>query len=498
MILAHVVAVKNIRNAMARSEQNSEHSLIPDALADRYASTPLLKVFSPEGKIILERDLWITVMKAQAELGLSIPPEAIAAYEKIKDHVDLNWIRNREREIRHDEKAKIEAFNRAAGYEYAHLGMTSRDQSDNVEQFQIKQGMEIVRDHTVAALARIARLAVQYGTLVYPERTHLAVAQPSLVGKIFSNLGEELLIGFDRLEALIENYPLRGMKGAVGTQTDQLQLFDGDVDKVDVLEERVAESLGFKTIMSSVGQVYPRSLDFEVISALFQLVCGPSSFAKTARSMAGFEEFTEGFKKDQVGSSAMPHKMNSRSSERINSFKNVLMGYVTMAAGISGDQVYAGDVSDSVTRRVVIPQAFFATDGALETILTILDECGFYPAVIQKEMEKYLPFLTTTRLLMIAIKEGVGREIAHEVIRKHAVATALEMRNSGNQINDLINRLTQDPQLAISKEKLVQAISNPIEFVGTAPRQIANFALRVEKVIKKYPEAAKYNPEEIL
>jgi len=476
---------------------SDKRAMIPDVLADRYGSTPMVNIFSPEQRIIFERELWIAVMKVQKELGLDIPDEAINAYEKVKNEVDLDWIKNREKELRHDEKAKLEAFNKLAGYEYAHLGMTSRDQGDNTEQMQIKMAMEILRDHTVAALARMARLAVEYNGLVYPERTHLAVAQPSLVGKIFANFGEELLIGFDRLETLMEKYPLRGIKGAVGTQTDQLQLFNGDKNKVEILEQKVAEFLGFKNVMGSVGQVYPRSLDFEVASTLFQLISGPSSFAKTARVMAGFEEFTEGFKDGQVGSTAMPHKMNSRSSERINSFRNILAGFVTMTMGNSGDQWFGGDVSCSATRRVAIQGAFLATDGVLETLMTVLDECGFYPAVIQREMDKYLPFLTTTRLLMAAVKNGVGREVAHEAIKENAVAVALEMRKSGNQTNDLLDRLAGDSRLGLSKEKLTEAISRPIEFVGNAADQINDFAKKVAKIVDKYPEAAKYNPEEI-
>jgi adenylosuccinate lyase len=481
-----------------KKPQLAERPIIPNILADRYASTPMLRIFSPEGKIISERDLWITVMKAQKELGLDIPAEAIASYERVKDIVDLDWIRNRERELRHDEKAKIEAFNNAAGYEYSHLGLTSRDQSDNVEQMQDKMGMELIRDRAVAALSRMARLAVEYGTLVYPERTHLAPAQPSLVGKIFSNFGEELLIAFDNLESIIRKYPLRGIKGAAGTQTDQLQLLNGDTGKVDKLEQRVAESLGFKEVMNSVGQVYPRSLDFQVISALFQLVGGPSSFARTARAMAAAEEFTEGFKEGQVGSSAMPHKMNTRSAERINSLKVVLLGHVVMAGGIAGEQIYGGDVSDSAARRVMLADAFFTTDAIFETLLTIFDECGFYPAVIQKEMDKYLPFLTTTRLLMTAVKEGVGRETAHAVIRDHAVDVALQMRQTGKQENDLLDRLAGDSRLSIPKEKLAEAIAHPMEFVGNAPRQISRFVSKVERIVKKYPEAATYQPEEIL
>lgn len=475
-----------------------ERPVVPDILADRYPSTPMVRLFSPEAKIIFERELWVTVMKAQADLGLPIPPAAISAYEASINDVDLDWIRDRERVLKHDEKARIEAFNRVAGFEYAQWGMTSRDASDNVEQRQIRKGLEIIRDHSVAALARFGRLAVQYNSLLYPERTHLAVAQSSLAGKIFSNFGEELLIAFNRLETLLETYPLRGIKGATGTQTDQLQLFDGNVKKVDDLEGRVAEFSGFQNVLGSVGQVYPRSLDFEVISTLFQLGCGPSSFARTARSMAGFEEFTEGFKEGQVGSAGMPHKMNSRSSERVNGFKNVLMGYLVMAAAISGEQIYGGDVSDSVVRRVAIPDSFFATDGLFETTITILDDCGFYPAVIQREMDRYLPFLTTTRLLMAAVKEGVGRETAHEVIRKHSVAVALDMRREGRLDNDLIDRVARDHRLNIPREKLAVALANPIEFVGTASRQIETFASQVEKVVRRYPEAAAYVPEEIL
>ena len=488
---------------MANTTQNKkveqlEKPGIPNILADRYASSEMVKLFSPVGRTLLERELWIAVMKAQTELGLPIPQKAIETYEKVKNEIDLDWIREREREIRHDQKAKLEAFNKAAGYEYAHLGMTSRDLSDNVEQMQIKEGLIILRDHSVAVLARMARLAIQYDALVYPERTHLVAAQPSVVGKIFANFGQELIIAFKRVESLIENYPLRGIKGAVGTQTDQLQLFNGDSKKVEQLEKKIVAFLGFKNVLTSVGQVYPRSLDFEVIATLFQLVCGPASLAMTVREMASFEEFTEGFKKGQVGSTAMPHKMNSRNAERIASFKNILMGYVVMAAGISGNQIFAGDVSDSATRRVALPDAFFAADGAIETVLTILDECGFYPAVIQREMDKYLPFLTTTRLLMTAIKEGVGRETAHAVIKEHAIAVALEMRNSAKQENDLLDRLSHDPRLPLSKEKLTAAIAKPLEFVGNAPKQIATFAAEVEKITKKYPKAATYIPEEIL
>src|SRR5690606_36131426 len=191
------------------------------------------------------------------------------------------------------------------------------------------------------------------------------------------------------------------------------------------LERRVAAHLGFTRVLDSVGQVYPRSLDLDVVSALVQLAAAPSSLALTVRLMAGHELATEGFRPGQVGSSAMPHKMNSRSCERVCGLAKVLAGYQTMIAGLAGDQWNEGDVSCSVVRRVALPDAFFAIDGLFETFLTVLDDLGAYPAVIVAELQRYLPFLATTKILVAAVKAGVGREQAHEAIKEHAVAVAL-------------------------------------------------------------------------
>lgn len=475
-----------------------ERPIILDVLADRYASTPMVILFSPENKIILERSLWIEIMQGQHDLDINIPQSHIDDYKKIKSNVDLGSIRKRELKLRHDEKARLEEFNDLAGHQDAHEGLTSRDMSDNIEQMQIVNGLTIIRDRAVATLARSARLATENSELVYAGRTHNAPAQPNLIGKLFSDTGEELLRGFNNLETLIDTYPLRGIKGAMGTQTDLLQLFGGDEKKVEILERRVAKALGFKHILGSVGQIYPRSLDHEVVSTLFELVAGPANLATTMRLMAGNEQATEGFKEGQVGSSAMPHKMNARTAERIKSLKGVLAGHTTMASTISGEQWYGGDVSDSAIRRVFIPGSFFATDGIFQSTLTVLDECGFYPAVINRELERYLPFLTTTRLLMTAVRNGVGREKAHSIIRDHSVKVALDIREAGEGKNDLIDRLANDQRLGLSKAQLQEALSSPIEFVGTAPQQINDLVSKVDKVVKKYPEAAAYEPEEIL
>ena len=389
---------------------------IANVLANRYASAELVDLWSAETKIILERQLWIAVLKAQRDLGVDVPAEAIAAYENVIDKVDLESIANREKITRHDVKARIEEFNALAGYEQVHKGMTSRDLTENVEQLQVYRSLELIRTKAITVALRIAERAAEYDTLVMAGRSHNVAAQATTLGKRFASAAEELLVAIERIENLIERYPLRGIKGPMGTAQDMLDLMGGDETKLAELESRIATHLGFARVFDSVGQVYPRSLDFDALSALVQLGAGPSSLAHTIRLMAGNETVTEGFKEGQVGSSAMPHKMNARSCERVGGLQVILRGYLTMAADLSGQQWNEGDVFCSVIRRVALPDAFFALDGMFETFLTVLAEFGAFPAMIDRELERYLPFLATTRILMAAVRAGVDRETAHEVI----------------------------------------------------------------------------------
>lgn len=467
-----------------------------NVLASRYASDELVHLWSPEHKIVLERQLWIAVMKAQKDQGIDIPDEAIAAYEAHIDEVNLESIAARERVTRHDVKARIEEFNALAGYEHIHKGMTSRDLTENVEQLQIYRSLELMRDKAIAVAARIGVRAEENRSLVMAGRSHNVAAQATTLGKRFASAADELLVAIDRAEDLLGRYPLRGIKGPMGTAQDMLDL-TGSQNNLDALERRIAEHLGFDRIFDSVGQVYPRSLDFDAVSALVQLGAGPSSLAHTIRLMAGNETVTEGFKEGQVGSSAMPHKMNARSCERVGGLQIILRGYLTMVADLSGQQWNEGDVFCSVVRRVALPDAFFALDGMFETFLTVLDEFGVFPAMIARELERYLPFLATTRILMAAVRAGVGREEAHEVIKEHAVAVALNMRENGGG-QDLIERLAADPRLPMSKEDLDAALADRHAFVGAAESQVDRVLARIQAKVDEHPEAAAYTPGDIL
>lgn len=471
--------------------------VVTNVLAGRYASPQVVEVWIPEAKIVAERQLWIAVMRAQKDLGVEIPDEAITAYEKVIDQVDLDSIAARERVTRHDVKARIEEFNDLAGFEHIHKGMTSRDLTENVEQLQIYTSLQLMRDKAVAVVARMARRAEQYQDLVMAGRSHNVAAQATTLGKRFASAIDEMLVAIERTEELLGRYPLRGIKGPMGTSQDMLDLMGGDETKLAQLEQKIAQHLGFQRIFDSVGQVYPRSLDFDAVSALVQLGAGPSSLAHTIRLMAGNETVTEGFKEGQVGSSAMPHKMNARSCERVGGMQVILRGYLTMVADLAGQQWNEGDVFCSVIRRVALPDAFFALDGMFETFLTVLDEFGAFPAMIDRELERYLPFLATTRILMAAVRAGVGRETAHEVIKENAVAVALNMRENGGE-QDLIDRLAADDRLPMTAEDLAAALADRHVFVGAAASQVDRVLARVAELVARHPEAANYSPGEIL
>lgn len=463
-------------------------------LANRYASKEMQSIFTPEAKIIAERRLWISVLRAQAQLGYVVDAAVIADYEKVVEKIDLASIDAREKITRHDVMARIEEFNVLAGHQAIHAGMTSRDLTENIEALQIRNGLNLVRNKTVALLAQLGEKALLYTDQPIAGRSHNVPAQITTVGKRFASAAEELLYAFERLESLQSRFPMRGIKGPVGTAQDSIDLLGSSAAHQE-LEAVIARELGFERILDSSGQIYPRSLDYEVLTTLVQIAAAPSSLATSIRLMAGAELVTEGFKAGQVGSSAMPHKMNTRSCERVNGLNIVLRGYASMISELSGNQWNEGDVSCSVVRRVAIADAFYAIDGLLETMLTVIKEFGIFPAVINGEIERYLPFLATTKILMASLKAGVGREVAHEVIKGHAVAAALSMREGRE--NNLLEALSLDERIPFNRAELEALIGAPIDFTGDAREQVARVVAKVEAIAKRHPEAATYQPGSI-
>ena len=433
-------------------------SITPNVLATRYATKEMVAIFYPENKIINERKFWITFLKLQQKAGLPVTDSDIKAYEKVIEKVDLDSIDKREIKTRHDVKARIEEFNALAGVEKIHIGLTSRDLTENIELIAIKDGLNLVSRRTLETLFLLEKSITKYEKTYMVGRSHNVAAQVTTLGKRFATCAQELLFSLASLEELIARLPLRGLRGPVGTGQDQIALL-GSIKDLNKLEEKLAKEYGFENTLSSVGQIYPRSIDFEVVAKLLQIASAPSSMATTIRLMSGFGLVSEGFKSGQVGSSAMPHKMNARSSERINGMMVLLRGYATMAADLAGDQWNEGDVSCSVVRRVVIPDAFYTIDGLLHTFMTVLTEFGIYEKNINNELAEQLPFLATSQILTELVKKGMGREVAHELIKKHATTTTA---------SNFFNALASEKDFPLSINELNNLIKDPASFAGSA------------------------------
>ncbi len=439
----------------------------PNILATRYATKEMVAIFDPINKIISERKFWITILKLQQKAGLPITDSDVNAYEKVIEKVELDSIDKREIKTRHDVKARIEEFNSLAGVEKIHIGLTSRDLTENNELIQIKAALELIEYRVLQTLFLLNEKISKYEKTYMVGRSHNVAAQVTTLGKRFATCAEELLFAHTALKELILRLPLRGVKGPVGTSQDGLDAMGNDFAN---LEKNIAEKFGFENTWTSVGQIYPRSVDFEVVSKLLQIAAAPSSMATTIRLMAGSGLVSEGFKAGQVGSSAMPHKMNSRSSERINGMMVLLRGFNTMAADLAGDQWNEGDVSCSVVRRVVIPDSFYVLDGLLHTFMTILNEFGIFEENIKNELNEQLPLLATTNILMECVKLGMGREVAHDVIKKYATTTTP---------SKFFAALSNEKDFPLSLDHLNNLISNPSEFAGLALMQ----TLTVKKMI---------------
>jgi len=472
----------------------SEFTPVPNILAERYASTQMRGIWAFEKKIRRERLLWLCILKAQRELGLNIPEASEAAFEAKVDEIDLGSIAQREARTRHDLKARIEEFCELAGYQHIHLGLTSRDITENVEQAQMRDALLLLRGKAAAVLACLCSKAQQYSSLVMAGRTHNVVAQVTTLGKRFATCGEELMVAMEAIDALLGRMRLRGLKGPVGTQQDLFQLFNGDYEKIKQLEMRVAQHLGFEGVQTSSAQVYPRSFDLECVSALLKLVAGPASLALTFRLMAGEGHFFEGFEEGQVGSSAMPHKNNPRLCERIAGLKTILVGHLAMASELTGAQWNEGDISCSVVRRVMLPDACFATDAVLDNFLAVLEGLEISEESLGAEVRDWMIALSSTKVLSMAVALGLGREEAHKVISRH-ILDSDEATFSFTSIARFARDLGSDKAFPLNETQVLSLFEDEIRPSGAATHQVKAFLEQADVWIKRFPEARKYAPK---
>ncbi|HHW89930.1 MAG TPA: adenylosuccinate lyase [Clostridiales bacterium] len=452
-----------------------DNNFYQNPLITRYASSEMAKVFSDDAKIKLWRKLWIVLAESQKELGLNITDEQISELKRYQN--DINWKTAQEREkiVRHDVMAHVYAYGEKAksAKPIIHLGATSCYVTDNAEIIMIYNALEIVKKKLITLINSLSSFALKYKDLVTLGFTHFQAAQPTTVGKRTSLWIQDLILDFENLEFLTNNIKLRGVKGTTGTQASFLKLFDGNSQKVVELEKLVLNKLGFEAAYGVTGQTYTRKFDYSVLSALSMIAQSAYKFANDLRLLQHLKEIEEPFEKEQIGSSAMAYKRNPMRSERICALARFVLSLPINASMTASTQWFERTLDDSANKRIVIPQAFLAIDGALNLYLNIAENMVVYENMIKKHLDEELPFMATEEILMECVAQGGDRQELHEKIRQHSLMSAIEVKQNGNP-NDLLKRIANDPSFVAVKDKL-DVLTDAKRFAGRAAEQVEEF-----------------------
>lgn len=442
-------------------------------LAQRYATPGMLANWTDRRRALLWRDLWIALAEAEHALGLPVTAAQVAALRAARDDIDFARVSAIEAEVRHDVMAHVRHFGERAGADAAkviHLGATSCFVTDNAELVMIREGLELIADRLFAALDALARFARDHRGLACLAFTHFQPAQLTTVGKRACLWAQDLALDLETVQALIDRLPLRGVKGTTGTQASFLALFGGDHEKVRELDRRVCAAMNFSGSIPVSGQTYTRKLDTWVVSALADVCGSAAKIAVDLRLLAHKREVDEPFEASQIGSSAMAYKRNPMRSERICSLARFVHSLAASPRETHANQWFERTLDDSANRRLVLTEAFLATDASLNLLVNVAAGLVVNPAVIAANMRDELPFMATENVLMRATAGGLSRQEVHEAIRRASLAAVAEMK-AGRQ-NDLIARLVADPSLA--------AFVDPAEldaqrYVGRAPQQVDEY-----------------------
>jgi adenylosuccinate lyase len=451
-----------------------DHQTYENPLGPRYASREMLYNFSAEKKFRTWRRLWVTLAEAEQELGLPITGAQIEELRAHQDQVNYEVAEGRERQVRHDVMAHIYAYGQqcptAKGI--IHLGATSAYVTDNTDLIQMRDGLLLLRAKLLQLIADLADFAARYKDLVALGYTHFQPAQLTTVGKRACLWLQDLVMDYEVLEHCRAGMRFRGVKGTTGTQASFLELFAGDHTKVKRLDALVTERMGFREAFPVTGQTYPRKLDSQVVHVLSAIAESSHKFSSDLRLLQSVGEMEEPFEAEQVGSSAMAYKRNPMRCERMAGLARYVMTTALNAPLTAATQWFERTLDDSSNRRLLIPEAFLATDAVLRLYLNVVRGLTVYPAVIAGRIQQELPFMATEALLMAGVKAGGDRQLLHERVRVHSMAAARAVKEG--QPNDLMARVADDPAFAAVKEEL-PALVAPMRFVGRAPQQVEDY-----------------------
>ena len=455
------------------------HAQYRSPLAERYASQAMLELFSPQTKHGLWRRLWLALAEGEHALGVDIPERAIAEMRAHLDDIDFANVAQYEKRFRHDVMAHIHAYGDVApaAKGVIHLGATSCYVTDNGDLIQMRRGLELLRGRVIALLRTLATFARDWRAEPTLGYTHLQAAQLTTVGKRSTLWMQDLVLDLADLDYRLATLPLRGVKGTTGTQASFLEIFGGDHAKVRALDTYVCHAMGFPGSIPVSGQTYSRKLDAHVLDVVAGIATSAAKFASDMRMLQSFGEIEEPFEQDQIGSSAMAYKRNPMRSERINSLARFVQQVAGTANQTHAVQYFERTLDDSAIRRLVIPEAFLATDAILILMENVAVGLEVHPARIRQRINEELPFMATESLIVRAVQAGGDRQVAHEVIRRHSIAAARAMKDEGKP-NDMLERLAADPAFPVPSEAL-RSVTDASRFIGRSAHQVDDFLAEV-------------------
>ena len=452
------------------------HEFYENPLCGRYADEEMKRLFSDDTKFSTWRRLWLVLAESERELGLPISEEQLDEMRAHLTDIDYESAARHEHEVRHDVMAHVLTFGECCptARPIIHLGATSCYVGDNTDVLRMREGLLLIRRLLIGAIDALAAFAEKNAALPTLAYTHFQAAQPTTVGKRACLWINDFVFDLEQLDFQLSQLKLLGCKGTTGTGASFLALFDGDAEKAELLEKKIAEKLGFPACQAVSGQTYSRKADFAVLQVLAGIAQSASKFATDIRLLSHLKEIDEPFESGQIGSSAMAYKRNPMRSERICSLARYLLCDLQNAAVTASSQWLERTLDDSANRRISIPEGFLCADAVLNLVINVARGMRVYPAVIEKHLREELPFMATENILMYCVREkGLDRQTLHEAIRRHSVAAAEQIKLRGGE-NDLLARIAADPTFALSEAELAAA-ADPAAFTGMAQRQCERY-----------------------
>ena len=460
------------------------HSTYHSPLASRYASDYMLRLFSDDSRYQSWRRLWTALARAQHQLGLPITAEQVAELEAHITDIDYDVAAAREREVRHDVMAHVYAYGKAApsAAGILHLGATSCYVTDNADLILYRDGLKYLRGQLLAVLANLAAFAEKYAAIPTLGYTHYPPAQPVTVGKRAALWMQDFLSDLEELDHLLSTMKFLGCRGTTGTEASFMELFDGDEEKIDEMNRRIAGEFGFTECFSVCGQTYPRKVDSRVLNCLSSMAQSAYRMANDIRLLQHDRQVEEPFGESQIGSSAMAYKRNPMRCERICSLSRYLMADAANAPMTAAVQWMERTLDDSANRRISLPEGFLCADAVLRLCQNVTNGLHVNEAIVDRTLREYLPFLATEDLMMEAVKRGGDRQQLHEIIRRHSMAATARMKEG--LPCDLLDRLAADPAFGLTRQEL-DALMEPKRYIGRCPQQVARFLAQCAPLLRQ-------------